>query len=66
MSDILVLPLDNPNGEPTYLYENPSDPDSKIELRGFFIEQHGRKIHSYFARCRDIDRLCHTPAIGDK
>ncbi len=66
MSEILVLPLDSPNGEPTYLYENPSDPDSKIELRGFFIEQHGRKIHSYFARCRDIDRLCHTPAIGDK
>jgi|GEM_PF-2352033 hypothetical protein len=66
MTLFTVLPLSSARGEPTYLYENPSDPDSKIELRGFFIEQHGKKIHSYFARCRDIDRLCHTPAIGDK
>jgi len=66
MAEITVLPLKEDQSEPTYLYEDPTDPDSKICLRGFFITQHGKRIHSFFSPSRDIDRLCITPQIGDK
>ena len=66
MAKITVLKLGEDKSEPTYLYEDPAHNDSKIKLRGFFITQHGKIIHSFFAPCRDIDRLCITPQIGDK
>lgn len=66
MVGITVLPLKENQSEPTYLYEDPTHVDSKIKLRGFFIEQHGKRIHSFFSPSRDLDRLCITPQIGDK